>query len=178
MEERRELGIGGDAAECARRSGAGLGFRSRHAQLRPGPRALCPARALARCERPRAHRALCGTRRGRTGDHDPPSSGVTVAPANAVPGGLARPAAQRRPPAPGSCRSREGASPAPGAPPPPARRSRPQPGCHHPLTPGAEDPAPPAVPASEGVTDRVQEGPPQLFTPPCLPRAKSGDSGS
>ncbi|MEJ1283724.1 hypothetical protein NN561_014699 [Cricetulus griseus] len=67
--------------------------------------------------------------RARTRDHYP-GAGATVAPANTVPGGLTLPAAQPRPPAPGSCRSREGASPAPGAPPPPAQRSRPQPGCH------------------------------------------------
>ncbi|XP_076794927.1 uncharacterized protein LOC143443172 [Arvicanthis niloticus] len=96
-----------------------------------------------------SHEGLRSRRRSYAG------SGATVAHPNAQPSGLAQP----RPPAPGRCRSLEGASPAPGAPPPPAQRSRPQSGCHCRLTPGAEDPAPPAAPASEGATDRMQEGP-------------------
>lgn len=135
------------------------GLRLPHAQLRPGPRARCPARALVPCgtqgltglctESAGSHEGLRSWRRSYAGSRE------TVAHANAQPSGLAQP----RPPAPGRCRSLEGASPAPGAPPPPAQRSRPQPGCHYPLAPGAEDPAPPAAPASEGATDRMQEGP-------------------
>lgn len=173
MAKRRELGIGGGAAECARRSGAGLGSRSCTSSSGrvPGLYVL-PARLLGAGEKD----ALGAVRnpQGRTRDHDP-WAGATVAPANTVPGGLTLPAAQPRPPAPGSSRSREGASPAPGAPPPPAQRSRPQPGCHHPLTPGAEDPAPPAaVPAPKGVTDRVQEEPLNFSHPLVSLREKQG----
>lgn len=118
------------AAECARRS----------------PARAAPAGALAPRWARGAHGALRGSRGVARGDHAPgdralPAQERPSRPANALPGGLAQPG----PPAPGRCRSLEGASPAPGAPPPPAQRSRPQPGCHLPLAPGAEDREPPAA---------------------------------
>lgn len=51
MSERRELGIGGGAAECAGRSGAGLASRSRTRNSGRVPGLLCPARTPARCGR-------------------------------------------------------------------------------------------------------------------------------
>lgn len=172
MAERRDLGSGGGGG-CRVRSPlwipAGLQFP--HAQLRPGPRARCPACALAPCGT-QGLTGLCaesaGSQEGlRSRRRSYAGSGATVAHANAQPCGLA----QTRPPAPGRCRSLEGASPAPSAPPPPSQRSRPQQGCHYPLAPGAEDRAPPAAPASEGATDRMQEGP-STFHSPLTPSGK------
>lgn len=173
MAERRDLGSGGGDCRVRSQLWSPAELRLPHAQLRPGPRARCPARALAPCgtegrtrlcaESAGSHEGLRSWRRSYAG------SEATAAHANAQPGGLAQP----RPPAPGRCRSLEGASPAPCAPPPPAQRSRPQQGCHYPLAPGAEDPALPAAPASEGATDRMQEGP-STFHSPLTPSGKGG----
>lgn len=45
---------------------------------------------------------------------------------------------------------------------------------HRPLTPGAEDPAPPAVPASQGVTGPSAEGPLNFSHPLVALRERQG----
>lgn len=175
MSERRELGIGGGAAECARRSGAGQASCSRTRNSGPVPGLYVqPSRLLGAGDK--GAPGTVRNPRGRTRDQDP-GSGETVTPANAVPGGLALPAAQPATgpgelPEPGrrvssarrTASSRAKEPPPAGMPPPAHARSR---------RPGAS--RCPSFGRSHGPG---AGGSPQLFTPPCLPQGKAGHSGS